>query len=89
MSIKLRATSGTYNVRASEMARDSRQQPVKTVRCIVYFLDDTEAIFDIDVSVQNFQSKCSLPQVFEFAPVTSKFCGESEIITEMSKPFCK
>ena len=49
MSVKLRASSGTYNVQASELARDMRQ-PVKTVRCIVHFLDDTEATFEIDVS---------------------------------------
>ena len=47
MSMKYRATSGTYNVRATEMARD---KSVKTVRCIVHFLDDTETTFDIDVS---------------------------------------
>ena len=48
MSMKYRATSGTYNVRATEMARD---KSVKTVRCIVHFLDDTETTFDIDVSI--------------------------------------
>lgn len=48
MSVKLRASSGTYNVRASELARD--RPVVKTVRCVVRFLDDTEAPFEIDVS---------------------------------------
>ena len=49
MSMKLRASSGTYNVRASEQARDFKA--VKTVRCVVHFLDDTEVILDIDVSL--------------------------------------
>ena len=49
MSMKLRASSGTYNVRASELARD---KPImKTVKCIVHFLDDSEAAFEIDVSI--------------------------------------
>lgn len=47
MSMKLRASSGTYNVRASELARD---KTIKTVKCVVHFLDDTEASFEIDVS---------------------------------------
>ena len=46
MSMKLRASSGTYNVRASELARD---KTIKTVKCVVHFLDDTEATFEIDV----------------------------------------
>ena len=45
--MKLRASSGTYNVRASELARD---KTIKTVKCVVHFLDDTEASFEIDVS---------------------------------------
>ena len=48
MSVKLRASSGTYNVRASEMQRD--RPIIKTVRCHVHFLDDTEAEFEVDVS---------------------------------------
>ncbi len=50
MSLRYRATSGTYNVRATEMARD-KTSGVKTLRCIVHFLDDTETAFDIDVSL--------------------------------------
>ena len=49
MSMKLGASSGTYNVRASELARN---KPVtKSIRCVVRFLDDSEAIFEIDVSI--------------------------------------
>ena len=55
MSVKLRASSGTYNVRASEMARD-RPGVVKSVRCLVRFLDDTEAPFEIEVSRATFWS---------------------------------
>ena len=46
MSIKL-VSSGSYNVRASEMAHDRQ---LKTVTCLVHFLDDTEEYFEIDVS---------------------------------------
>ena len=49
MSMKLGASSGTYNVRDSELARN---KPVtKSIRCVVRFLDDSEAIFEIDVSI--------------------------------------
>lgn len=44
MSIKL-VSSGSYNVRASEMAHDRQ---LKTVTCLVHFLDDTEEYFEID-----------------------------------------
>ncbi|XP_013395604.1 tyrosine-protein phosphatase non-receptor type 4 isoform X4 [Lingula anatina] len=47
MSMKLiRASSGTYNVRAEEMARDRPQ--MKTVKCIVHFLDETKESFEVD-----------------------------------------
>ena len=49
--MKLRASSGSYNVRASELASQvSRPGFARTVTCTVYFLDDTEASFEIDVS---------------------------------------
>ena len=52
MSMKLGASSGTYNVQASELARN---KPVtKSVRCVVRFLDDSEAVFEIDVSTTDF-----------------------------------
>ncbi|XP_023229327.1 tyrosine-protein phosphatase non-receptor type 4 isoform X1 [Centruroides vittatus] len=41
----LGGSSGTYNVRASELARDKR---IKTIRCTVFFLDDSQQIFEID-----------------------------------------
>eukprot|EP00106_Octopus_bimaculoides_P003360 XP_014770802.1 PREDICTED: tyrosine-protein phosphatase non-receptor type 4-like isoform X3 [Octopus bimaculoides] len=44
MSIKL-VSSGSYNVRASEMAHDRQ---LKTITCLVHFLDDTEEYFEID-----------------------------------------
>ncbi|XP_076468051.1 tyrosine-protein phosphatase non-receptor type 4-like isoform X7 [Babylonia areolata] len=46
MSMKL-VSSGSYNVRASEMAHLQDRQP-KTVNCVVHFLDDTEETFEID-----------------------------------------
>lgn len=49
MSMKL-VSSGSYNVRASEMAHlQDRQQP-KAVNCVVHFLDETEETFEVDVS---------------------------------------
>ena len=62
MSVKLRASSGTYNVRASEIARDTHKPPlVKTLRCVVHFLDDSDATFEIDVST----GKCSFIQILQ------------------------
>lgn len=40
-------SSGTYNVRASELAREKR---VKAIRCTVFFLDDSQQTFELDVS---------------------------------------
>lgn len=48
MSIKL-VSSGSYNVRASEMAHNQDRQP-KTVNCVVHFLDETDETFEVDVS---------------------------------------
>lgn len=53
MSMKLRAASGTYNVRASELERNCKT--IKTVHCVVQFLDDTEAAFEIDVGSSCFK----------------------------------
>ena len=39
-------SSGTYNVRASELARDRR---LKTLSATVVFLDDTQHIFQLEV----------------------------------------
>lgn len=42
-------SSGSYNVRASEMAHLQDRTP-KTVNCVVHFLDDTMETFEVDVS---------------------------------------
>ena len=48
MSMRL-VSSGSYNVRASEMAHMQDRQP-KSVTCIVHFLDNSLQSFEIDVS---------------------------------------
>ncbi|XP_038044567.1 tyrosine-protein phosphatase non-receptor type 4-like isoform X3 [Patiria miniata] len=45
MSRRLRASSGSYNVRANEIAREKQE---RKMRCLVGFLDDTEEIFEIE-----------------------------------------
>ncbi|EEC11951.1 protein 4.1G, putative [Ixodes scapularis] len=42
----LGSSSGTYHVRASELARDVKS--IKSLRCIVFFLDDTQHTFDLE-----------------------------------------
>ncbi len=49
MSMKLGNTSGVYHVRGMEM---SREKSLKTVKCIVHFLDDSDMTFEIDVSTK-------------------------------------
>ena len=52
MSVKLRASSGSYNVRASELQSQAPRQSInKSVQCDVLFLDDTQATFHIDVCI--------------------------------------
>lgn len=41
-------SSGTYNVRASELARD--RERLKTLNATVVFLDNTQHSFQLDVS---------------------------------------
>ena len=41
-------SSGSYNVRESELFKDVRS-PGKLMRCRVHFLDDSEGNFEIDV----------------------------------------
>jgi len=48
MSLKFGISSGTYNVRQTELHRDVRPLG-KLLRCRVHFLDDSEGYFDIDV----------------------------------------
>ncbi|XP_077513961.1 protein tyrosine phosphatase Meg isoform X2 [Amblyomma americanum] len=42
----LGSSSGTYHVQASESARDAKS--VKSLRCIVFFLDDSQHTFDVE-----------------------------------------
>ena len=58
MSMKLNVSSGSYNVRESEMRKDIRP-PSRLVRCRVHFLDDSEGNFEIDVW-QFLTVKCKL-----------------------------
>ena len=44
------ANSGSYNVRTNEMPRDKQE---RKMRCLVVFLDDTEEIFEVEVSEHN------------------------------------
>ena len=48
MSRTFAGLSGTYNVRANELAL---QKNTKSIRCLVYFLDDTQHVFEVDVSL--------------------------------------
>lgn len=50
MSMRL-VSGGTYNVRASEMAAHIQDTRPKTVTCVVHFLDDSQEVFEVDVSV--------------------------------------
>ncbi|XP_054165930.1 tyrosine-protein phosphatase 1-like [Oppia nitens] len=45
MSRSFAGLSGTYNVRANELAL---QKNVRTIRCLVYFLDETQHVFEVD-----------------------------------------
>ena len=47
MSRRFRASSGSYNVRASEIAREKQE---RRMRCLVAFLDDSEHIFEVEVN---------------------------------------
>ena len=48
MSRRFRASSGSYNVRASEIAREKQE---RRMRCLVAFLDDSEHIFEVEVKM--------------------------------------
>ncbi|XP_064614139.1 tyrosine-protein phosphatase non-receptor type 4-like [Liolophura sinensis] len=67
MSMRL-VSSGSYNVRASEMAHDRPGQQ-KTVTCIVHFLDDTQEIFEID---KRYKAQALLDKVFEHLELVEK-----------------
>jgi hypothetical protein len=65
MSMRL-VSSGSYNVRASEMAHYPQDRQPKVIPCIVHFLDDSHETFEVDVSINgryisfNDQSKFSI-----------------------------
>lgn len=57
MSRRFRASSGSYNVRASEIAREKQE---RRMRCLVAFLDDSEHIFEVEV---NTKHKCQFNEI--------------------------
>ncbi|XP_071033049.1 tyrosine-protein phosphatase non-receptor type 4 [Parasteatoda tepidariorum] len=59
-------SSGTYNVRASELAREKR---VKTIRCTVFFLDDSQQTFEID---KRSKGQILLDMVFQHLELIEK-----------------
>ncbi|KAH9513354.1 Tyrosine-protein phosphatase non-receptor type 4 [Bulinus truncatus] len=67
MSIKL-ASSGSYNVRASEMAHIQDRTP-KAVSCAVHFLDDTVETFEVD---KRGKAQQLLEKVFEHLELVEK-----------------
>ena len=50
MSVKFSISSGSYNVRQSELQRDIRHVN-RLLTCRVHFLDDSEGNFEIDVRI--------------------------------------
>ncbi|XP_025096185.1 tyrosine-protein phosphatase non-receptor type 4-like isoform X2 [Pomacea canaliculata] len=67
MSIKL-VSSGSYNVRASEMAHNQDRQP-KTVNCVVHFLDETDETFEVD---KRSKAQQLLDKVFDHLELVEK-----------------
>ncbi|XP_035825672.1 tyrosine-protein phosphatase non-receptor type 4, partial [Aplysia californica] len=67
MSMKL-VSSGSYNVRASEMAHLQDRTP-KTVNCAVHFLDDTVETFEVD---KRGKAQQLLDKVFEHLELVEK-----------------
>ncbi|BFY98244.1 hypothetical protein BsWGS_01284 [Bradybaena similaris] len=67
MSMKL-VSSGSYNVRASEMAHLQDRTP-KTVNCVVHFLDDTMETFEVD---KRGKAQQLLDQVFDHLELVEK-----------------
>ncbi|XP_070565918.1 tyrosine-protein phosphatase non-receptor type 4-like isoform X4 [Ptychodera flava] len=60
MSRRFRASSGTYNVRATELARDKQE---KKIRCQVIFLDDSEQTFEVE---RRAKGDALLDAIFKF-----------------------
>ena len=79
MSMKLGASSGSYNVQASELARN--KSVTKSIRCFVRFLDESEAVFEIDVSIN----------VRSILKLTDCFCevGSPENCRQQMLAYCK
>ncbi|RUS91858.1 hypothetical protein EGW08_000429 [Elysia chlorotica] len=67
MSLRL-VSSGSYNVRASEMAHLQDRTP-KCVNCAVHFLDDTVETFEVD---KRGKSQQLLDKVFEHLELVEK-----------------
>ncbi|KAL8615564.1 hypothetical protein ACOMHN_016141 [Nucella lapillus] len=67
MSMKL-VSSGSYNVRASEMAHLQDRQP-KTVHCLVHFLDHSQETFQVD---KRQKAQHLLDKVFEQLELVEK-----------------
>ncbi|XP_046327998.1 tyrosine-protein phosphatase non-receptor type 4-like isoform X5 [Haliotis rufescens] len=67
MSMRL-VSSGSYNVRASEMAHLQDRTP-KTVTCVVHFLDDSCETFEID---KRAKAQNLLDKVFEHLELVEK-----------------
>ncbi|XP_076460431.1 tyrosine-protein phosphatase non-receptor type 4-like isoform X3 [Babylonia areolata] len=67
MSMKL-VSSGSYNVRASEMAHLVDRQP-KNVHCLVHFLDDADETFEMD---KRQKAQYLLDKVFEHLELVEK-----------------
>jgi hypothetical protein len=65
-------SSGTYNVRASELARDRR---LKTLSATVVFLDDTQHCFQIEVMFSNMCQYISQDSCY----LANKNCIQREI----------
>lgn len=59
-------SSGTYNVRASELAREKR---VKAIRCTVFFLDDSQQTFELD---KRSKGQILLDMVFQHLELIEK-----------------
>ncbi|CAG9125433.1 unnamed protein product [Plutella xylostella] len=60
------SSSGTYNVRASELARESK---LNILNVTVYFLDDTQHCFQIEKKAKGVQL---LEQVFHHLELVEK-----------------
>ncbi|CAG0898038.1 unnamed protein product [Darwinula stevensoni] len=58
--------SGSYNVRASELARD---RLLKSIQCTVIFLDDTQKVFEIE---KKSKGQVLLDKVFDYLELVEK-----------------